>query len=105
MSNTTAQRKVYITVEGMERIAKGETMYNWHFTTGGMDDDMGNNYHLVGEFNVNLPSAAECVHPVLEKLKTKEAEIQADAFRELKSIQQRRNDLLTIGFSQPTEIE
>lgn len=105
MSQATAQRKVYITIEGMERIAKGETLYNWHFTTGGMEDDMGENYHLVGEFNINLPSAADCIHPVLEKLKAKEAEIQAEAFVELKKVQQRRNDLLTIGFSQATEVQ
>ena len=98
------QRKVYITVEGMERIIKGETLYNWYFTTANMDDDMGDNYHLVGEFNVTLPTAEFCIKPVLDKLKKKEDEIQADAFAELKKVHQRRNDLLTIGFSQPTEV-
>jgi hypothetical protein len=101
---TTMKRKVYITIEGMERIAKNEIMYNWHFTTAGMDDDMGTDYLFVGEFEVSLPSAADCIKPVLAKLKKKEDEIQAEAFAELKKVHQRRNDLLTIGFSQPTEV-
>jgi hypothetical protein len=100
----TTKRKVYITVEGMERIVKGEHLYNWYFTTAGVDDDMGDGYHLVGEFEVSLPSAADCIKPVLDKLKKKEDEIQAEAFAELRKVQQRRNDLLTIGFQSPTEV-
>lgn len=101
---TTEKRKVYLTIEGMERIAKGDQLYNWHFTTAGTDDDLGADYILVGEFEVSLPSAADCIKPVLDKLNKKEAEIQAEAFAEIRKVQQRRNDLLTIGFSQPNEV-
>ena len=98
-------RKVYLSIEGMERLIKGETLYNWYFTTAGMDDDMGQNYKLVGTVELDLPSAADCIQQVLAKLKSKEDEIQAEAFAEVQKVQQRRNDLLTIGFSQPTEVQ
>lgn len=101
----TVKRKVYITVEGMERIVKGEHLYNWYFSTAEYEDDMGDGYHLVGEFEVSLPSAADCIKPVLDKLKKREDEIQAEAFAELKKIHQRRNDLLMIGFQSPIEVE
>ena len=87
--------KVYLTLDALERIALGQTLYSWHF--GATNEDARKDVHFLTEIEVTLPSPAECVGPVLSKLAAKEDEIQAAAYEELKEIKKRRNDLMLIG--------
>lgn len=104
MTGSKVKYDVYLTVEGMERHAKNDKLYNWHFSLFEHDSEPYSNYKKVGEVVLNLPPVGECIQPVLDYIKERETTIQADTFAELKKLHQRRNDLLTIGFSQPTEV-
>ena len=94
---------IFLNVEGMEQQAKGLKVHTWHFSEQIREegdvryDEQGMNFIWLKDVEFTLPSPAQCIRPVLEKLKAREAEIRSEAEKELMIITQRRNDLLMIG--------
>lgn len=87
---------IYVTAEGLERVALGKFLYAWDFSVreeGGLPPERG---AKIGEIEPKYPSIAECIPVVMETLKAKEAEIQAEAYGEVQKIQERRNNLLIL---------
>lgn len=90
---------VMVTVEGLEQIAKGGVPYAWQLQVAPAEGFKVENYTErteVGRFTAKFPSAADCITPVLEKLKAKEQEIQAEAYAEMMKVKERREQLLAL---------
>ncbi|MFZ2287587.1 MAG: hypothetical protein WAV93_11430 [Bacteroidales bacterium] len=90
--------KVYIDVAGMENIALGKPLWNWHYSVYPADAEKDASLKCVGTFNAQLPSIDACIVPVMEALKKKEAEIQLAAYEEVREINDRRANLLALTF-------
>lgn len=92
---------VYLTIEGQERVALGEAPHQWHYTVREEAVTYETTDKLIGEFSVTLPTREECMEPVLAKLKAKEQEIQAEAYKEMMEIKARRDALLCLTMESP----
>lgn len=92
--------KVYLTVEGQERVALGRSLYSWDFVVREEGATPPERSCLVGTFEPVFPSPEDCIPPVLEKFKEKEAEIQAAAHSELMELQERRQNLLSLTYTE-----
>lgn len=86
--------KIYLNSSGMEQHVQGNILYSWHYAL--VEDDQENSGVLIAQVDVKLPSVEECIPAVLEKLKTEEAAIQAEAYKDLQRIKERRQALLTL---------
>ena len=101
---------ILVTVEGMEQIAKGGEPYSWQLNIV-LARDFENHPEvyidrkLVGRCPVTFPSAAECIAPVLAKLKKKEQEIQAEAYEEMMKVKERREQILALTMTVEGEVE
>ena len=93
--------KVYLTVEGLERIALGHQLYSWDYVVREEGEDPPKYSKLVGDFTASYPLPAECVHPVLAKLTEREAAIQAEAYKEVAELKQRKANLECITYEVP----
>jgi hypothetical protein len=95
---------VYLTIEGQEKVALGERPNSWHYTVSDTTRDYeGNTDTLLCEVSIPLPSKEFCMAPVLAKLKAKEAEIQAEAYKEMLLVKARRDALLCLTM-EPTNV-
>lgn len=90
--------KVYIDAAGMENIALGKPLWNWHYSVYPADKECDASIKCIGSFEAQLPSIDACIVPVMEALKKKEAEIQAQAYAEVQEIAERRANLLALTF-------
>lgn len=95
---------VLVAVEGMEQLAKGATPYNWQLsvveaTTFEKHSEVYSDRKLIGQFEASFPSAADCIAPVLAKLKAREQEIQAEAYEEMMKVKERREQILALTMS------
>lgn len=93
---------IFLNIEGMERHATGKELFAWNFSTqlhreGDERYDTMQGFIWLADLDLSLPDAADCIAPVMKKLKERETEINAEAAKELRAVQQRRNDLLMIG--------
>lgn len=94
---------IYLNTEGMERHAKGESLYSWHYSIQVRqpnDEPYGKekgDFLELATVDPVLPAPAACIAPVLAKLKAREDELRQETYAELDKLQQRRNDLLMIG--------
>lgn len=89
--------KICMTAEGMERWARGQTLYSWHFNALLEEVTLSSQYRLLGEVDVRMPSPEDCIVPVLEALAKREQEIRTESYEELQKIKQRRNDLMMLS--------
>lgn len=94
--------------DGHLPVAKGDTLWSWHFaavpvTENGYETASEGSSHL-GYIDVTLPSTEVAVQVALNKLKTKEQEIQAQAYRDVQEIQEERSKLLSLAYSQPAPV-
>lgn len=96
---------VYLTVEGQEQLALGNSIYSWNYVTRLADSEGPDGAALLGSLEVALPTVEQCLPPVLAKLKKREAEIQAEAYKEVMEIQERRNNLLSLTYAEAKEAE
>lgn len=87
---------IYLTPEGLEALALGRNLYNWHYSTRLEDDTPPKNSILIAKCTAKLPAKEACIAPVLAKLKEREDEINASAAEDLMAIRQRKNDLLML---------
>lgn len=94
---------IYLTIEGQERLALGQSLYPWHYAVRPVEEEIPEGHAFLATCEIQLPSVAECLPPVLAKLKLREAEIQAEAYKEILEIKTRRNNLLSLGFAPATE--
>ena len=94
---------IYLNTEGMERHAKGESLYSWNYSIQVRqpnDEPYGKekgDFLELATIDPVLPVPAACIVPVLAKLKAREDELRQETQAELDKLQQRRNDLLMIG--------
>jgi len=100
---------VLLEVEGMEQLAKGGTPHNWQLQVRTESEytacpEVYADRKLIGSFTAQFPSAVECIAPVLEKLKAREQEIQAEAYEEMMKVKERREQLLALTMNAPTPI-
>ena len=91
--------KLYLSPEGAESIALGKPLYSWYYIVREEDSEAPANSLFLTEVEFDLPPPAKCIQPVLEKLKTREAEIQAEAYKEVREIEQRRANLLSLTYT------
>lgn len=97
MSEKNLVRKLWITAEGQEAIANGRSMYTWHYIVREQDEEPYKADEIcVAEFTMTLPSVEVLIPNVMEHLKNKEAEIQAEAYKDVMKIKERRENLLAI---------
>lgn len=87
---------IYLTIEGQEQVALGKDPQCWHFSVRTKLVEYETTDVLLGEVSIPLPSRESCMEPVLSKLKAKEQEIQAEAYKELQAIKARRDSLLCL---------
>jgi hypothetical protein len=100
MESNMATIRVYLTTEGLENLALGKSLYSWHYTLKDREDDAAPEHSiLIGQFEPSLPAPAECVQPVLAKMAEKEAQIQADAYADVKALNERRQNLLSLTYA------
>jgi len=93
--------KLYLLPEGAEALALGRTLYTWNYALREESSDAPDNSLPLGEVEFDLPAPAECVQPVLAKLARREAEIQAEAYKEVREIKERRANLLSLTYTMP----
>lgn len=94
--------KVYIAVEGLERLALGRSLYTWDYLVRDDSDPPPEHSRYAGSFEVTLPTPADCVAPVMAKLKEREQTIQLEAQRDVMEIQERRMNLQAIALEVTT---
>ena len=103
MSEKSLVRKLWITAEGQEAIATGKNMYTWHYIVREQDEEPYKEDEIcVAEFSITLPPVAKLIPVVMEHLRVKEAEIQAEAYKDVMKIKERREKLLAIT-NEPTQ--
>ena len=92
--------RIYMDVEGQEALATCKEVWPWHYTirTGG--DEGPKTSLLLTEVEVQPPSREVCIPRVLEMLKTRESEINAEAHKDLRAIAERRENLLALTFTE-----
>jgi len=91
--------KIYLDTDGQENLATGKTVWPWNFVTRTEDDAKPPKLGiLVGECEIALPSKEVCIGPVLEVLKEREQAINAEAYKDLAAIKERRDNLLALTF-------
>lgn len=101
--------RITIDASGMETLARGGTLYSWHFPVQ-LPDAEGNFPNLTDtdrivcpEVEVKLPSTIECAMLARTKLEKQIADVRANAYKEERELQTRINDLLMIGHEAPKE--
>lgn len=95
---TTLKMKIYLDTDGQENLALGKTLWPWHYSIRTDGDTPSKGAILIGECEVLLPSKEACVMPVLETLKAREDEINAQAHEDLAAIKLRRDNLLALTY-------
>jgi hypothetical protein len=100
-----AHLSIYLNAEGQERLALGQPRYSWHYDVRNVEEDIPEGHAFLGTVDAQLPTIAECLPPVLAKLKKREAEIQAEAYQEVLEIQERRNNLISLTYDPAREAE
>lgn len=95
----------YLSIEGQEQVALGKAPSSWHWSLHEEEINYeGFTGMKVGEVELELPTAEVCMTPVLAKLKAKEQEIQAEAYREMMEIKARRDALLCLTMEAPSHV-
>ena len=94
--------KLYLLPEGAEALALGRTLYTWNYAVREEDADAPANSLPLGEIEFDLPSPVKCIQPVLAKLAQREAEIQAEAYKEVLELKERRQNLLSLTYTEAT---
>lgn len=93
----------YLSIEGQEQVALGKEPSMWHWSLSPNEIVYeGFTGMKLAEVEIPLPSAETCMAPVLAKLKAKEQEIQAEAYKEMMDIKARRDALLCLTMEAPS---
>ena len=93
--------KVFITVDGLENVVLGRSMYSWHYYVckEGLEPSEEQGYTLVATFTPDLPSPEACIKPLMDKFDQKEKDIKADAYEKLMELKERKDKLLSLPCS------
>jgi hypothetical protein len=82
--------QIYLNSEGQEAFALGQTPNSWHFSVrpvGGYAESERS--ILLLEVELPMPNQVTCALRATEKLKAREQEIQAEAYKEVQAVQER----------------
>jgi hypothetical protein len=101
---------ISINSDGLEALAKGGKLYPWHFSVTIPESSLyaePNPKHIVvaQDVEISIPSTEEAATKAVEHLKSRMADVRAEAYKEEMELQTRINDLLMIGYSQPKEAQ
>lgn len=93
---------ICLTPEGQEYLATGKDLWYWHFAAFSKQraDDptpaVPEGYMELSVVIVPLPSKESCIQPVLRKLAKREQELRLELADELKSLTERRANVLCL---------
>lgn len=99
---------ICLTPEGQEYLATGKDLWYWHFAAFSKQraDDpapaVPEGCMELSVVNVPLPSKESCIQPVLRKLAKREQELRLELADELKSLAERRANVLCLTNSPST---
>ena len=98
--------RLYITADGLERLAKGQVNYlnSWHWAIRKDDETPLENSLEVGAVEVTLPTQEQCVSPALAELNKRIQSTLANTQQEVKELQERCADLACLAYSPPAEV-
>jgi hypothetical protein len=91
--------KISINPEGMEQLLKrGEGgLFSWHLSLTLPDyGDIPKDHILLKEVEITMPAPEQMVPIIMDKLRKRETEIQAEAHEEMMRVKERRNDILML---------
>lgn len=87
--------KIYLSVEGMERFAAGQSLYSWDYVVRNHDTPPSTGI-LIAEVQERLPTPESCIAPVLDKLIQDEAAAREELNETLFKLADRRQRLLAL---------
>ena len=96
--------KMYLDASGQEILALGQKLYSWYFVARVDGDKPPDGSILVGEFEPQIPIREQCVVNAVAALTTEESRLQAESFRDVSALRNRRNNLLSLSYSEVKEI-
>ena len=97
--------KLYLLPEGAESHALGRTLYTWYYALREESSDAPDSSLFLAEVEFDLPTPADCVQPVLAKLAKRETELQAEVYKEIMELKERRANLLSLTYRSAPESE
>ena len=94
--------RLFITAEGLERLAKGKVNYlnSWHWVIRKDDETAPENSLEVGAVEVTLPTQEQCVTPALAELNKRIQSTLASTEQEVKELKERCADLACLSYSE-----
>ena len=94
--------RLYITADGLERLAKGQVNYlnSWHWAIRKEDETAPENSLQVGALEVTLPTPEQCVSPALAELNKRIQSTLANTEQEVKELKERCADLACLSYSE-----
>lgn len=95
--------RIYLDVDGQEALATGKDIWPWHYTIRAGNDEGPKTSLLLTEVEVQPPSREVCIPRVLEMLKARESEINAEAHKDLRAIAERRENLLALTYTEASK--
>ena len=98
--------RLYITADGLERLAKSKSdyLYGWHWGVRQNDEAPPENSLEVGAIEVTLPTPEQCVGPALAELNKRIQSTLASTEKEVKGLKERCADLACLAYSPPAEV-
>ena len=96
--------KMYLDATGQERLVLGQELYSWYFVARVDGDKPPDGSILVGEFEPQIPTREQCVVNAVAALTAEESRLQAETFRDVSALQTRRNNLLSLSYSEVKEV-
>lgn len=97
--------RIMLQPDAHKTVAKGEKLYGWAFSIQTQDYDGEwptsgfENYTMLHEVDLKLPSPEVAVHIALDHLKKREQEIQAEAHVAVREVQEERAKLLSLTYA------
>ena len=94
--------KIYLNSEGQEQFALGQPNNSWHFSVHPVEGYLPSETSiLLLEVDLPMPDKVVCALKASEKLKAREKEIQAEAYKEVMAVQERMQKLASLTYEVP----
>ena len=98
--------RLYITADGLEKLAKGKSdyLYSWHWAIRPDTEAAPENSLEVGALEIELPTPEQCVGPALAELNKRIQSTLASTEQEVKELKERCADLACLAYSPPAGV-
>lgn len=98
---------IHLQAAGAERLALGQTLYSWDFYASipkeGEETPGLPGLQFLCVIDAPLPSRDVCTKLALDALAAKEKSIQAEAYKEMMEVKDRKEKLLCLSYSPDTQ--